>query len=224
MKKTLLASRIQTPDGTILHSKNTLDYVWHIDAISDEKYHLDGGTSYIKKSVNKHKAKNISVYNTDKIEKIREVFVWNTTGKSGLEAYYYVFLKDMSNTHIHAILDTQPLSVITQDVFKRELEYRTNKGLYIKEDNILHKNQFLLEKINKKGISINIEYGKKVIFTFKKSHIFTMICSDSSDFQNMLYSSAQELNYIIQYEKIKTNAKTGKITKIKDYGTKRYEK
>ena len=47
MKK-LLANRKQTPDGTILWSKHTHDYVDHQDNIDNQYYFLDGGNSYIR--------------------------------------------------------------------------------------------------------------------------------------------------------------------------------
>jgi hypothetical protein len=66
MEKKVIASRIQTPDGTILWSRHTHDYVAYEDKKTGEVYMLDGGTDYMKTSVNQVPAKNVSIYNTAK--------------------------------------------------------------------------------------------------------------------------------------------------------------
>ena len=61
MEAKLLAQRIQTPDGTILHSKHRHDYVTHTDA-NGETYMVDGGFEYRRGIVNKQPAKDVCVY------------------------------------------------------------------------------------------------------------------------------------------------------------------
>ena len=55
----LIANRIQTPDGTILWSRYTHDYLEYQDD-NGETYVLDGGTDYQRGSVNKVPAKDLS--------------------------------------------------------------------------------------------------------------------------------------------------------------------
>lgn len=228
MKKKLLASIIQTPDGTIMHSKYLYDCINHKDK-NGETYMLDGGTSHVRTSINKIKAKDLSVYDTDKIEKIRESFVWGSRGKSGLEYMVYNKLKDMSNIHIHAVLDTQ---LIISDglkfVFQRELEFRKKNMFVLYENNILHKIDHRLKYLKSKGIEILISYGSSIRFTLKNEHVFTMTCSDKYDFNIVLNQALNGLIDTISNEilndVIKTNKKTGKILKIKDHGKLRYKK
>jgi len=225
MKKNLLVSSIQTPDGTILHSKHKHDYALHKDK-NGETYFLDGGTTIIRTSLNKNKAKDLSVYDTDKIEKIRESFSWGSKGKSGFENIDYIKLKDMTNTHIHAVLDTQlMISDELRSVFQRELEFRKKSNIVIHEDNTLHKIDNRLKHLESLGISISISYGRGVYFTLKDVRVFTMTCSGKDDFNQVLDSAAKILIQMIHFDSdvIKMNQK-GKITKIEDYGKEKYKK
>lgn len=225
MKKKLLVSSIQTPDGTVLHSKHKYDYVLHKDK-NGETYFLDGGTTIVRTSLNKNKAKDISIYDTDKIEKIRETFSWGSKGKSGLENIDYIKLKDMTNVHIHSVLDTQlKISNELRSVFQRELEFRKKNIIVIYEDNTLYKIDNRLKHLESLGISISISYGRGVYFTLKDVRVFTMTCSDKDDFNQILYSATKSLIQMIHFDKdvIKMNKK-GKITKIEDYGKEKYKK
>ena len=104
MEKKVIASRIQTPDGTILWSRHTHDYITYQDTKNGEVYMLDGGTDYMKTSVNETPAKNVSIYNTAKWKTRREFIIRYTalldenkqpTGKSG-----FVRLSNMSDAHL----------------------------------------------------------------------------------------------------------------------------
>lgn len=225
MKNKLLVSSIQTPDGAVLHSKHKYDYVLHKDK-NGETYFLDGGTTIVRTSLNKNKANDLSVYDTDKIEKIRETFVWGSKGKSGLENIDYIKLKDMTNTHIHAIIDTQlMISDELRSVFQRELDFRKKNNIVIHEDKTLHKIDHRLKYLESLGISISISYGRGVYFTLKDVRVFTMTCSNKHDFNQMLDSAVKTLMQMIHFDKdiIKMN-KNGKITKIEDYGKQKYKK
>ena len=130
----ILANRICTPDGTILHSKHTHDYQSHTDA-NGEYYFTDGGCSYIRRSVNNVLANDLTVTLESPYEEQRKSFVWGTYGKDGKQKLQYKALKDLTTNHIQAILDTQthiPEWMRTM-IFERELSYRSHNDLHIWE-------------------------------------------------------------------------------------------
>jgi hypothetical protein len=72
--------------------------------------------------------------------KIREWMHWGTYGKNGDQPLKYVLLKDMSDEHIQAILETQVhiKGSFYEKQFKKELKRRTKypyKYLSIREKN-----------------------------------------------------------------------------------------
>jgi len=121
----IVANRMRTPDGTILHSMHRHDYVSHIDA-NGEEYMLDGGNDYIRTSVNEIPAEYLTVYASDDHSVIREVFTWGTRGPNGDQPIRRIYLKDMETDHINAILETQThITSCVRTIFENELEYRT---------------------------------------------------------------------------------------------------
>jgi hypothetical protein len=124
MMRILLVSAIITPDGTRLESLHRHDYQTYTDA-NGEEYMIDGGTDYIKRSVNKERAADDFVYNNDPHEVIREVFKWGTYGKNGDQSLKMKPLKSLDKEHIEAILKTQKhLKEHIKKVFVDELGYR----------------------------------------------------------------------------------------------------
>lgn len=125
-KHQLLRNAIETPDGTILESNHTHDYKTHRDEITHEIYMVDGGLSYLRRSVNKVPAKELSVSTAEPFHVQREVFKWGTYGKDGKGPKKYVSLKDLELSHIRAILETQHHIVgsYVEDLFLKELQYR----------------------------------------------------------------------------------------------------
>lgn len=122
----IIASRIRTPDGTILQSRHRHDYVTHIDTLTGEEYMLDGGTEYFRSNVNKVPAEDISVYMSDRHGKRREAFCWGTRGKDGRQPLVFKPIKDLDTEHINAILETQHhIAPWTRELFQAELDYRT---------------------------------------------------------------------------------------------------
>jgi len=125
--KHLLVSAIITPDGTRLESTHRHDYQEHEDA-NGETYMLDGGTSYIRRSLNQIPAKDASVYSDAPHETIREVFRWGTRGPDGLSPLQWKILSALEDDHIEAILETQrQLASHIIKVFKDEQEFRKNE-------------------------------------------------------------------------------------------------
>lgn len=124
MSRKLLVNAIITPDGTRLQSMNTHDYVTHTDA-NGEQYMLDGGISYIKRSVNKEPATDAFVYSDDPHEIIRTTFNWGTRGRGGNEPLKWKPLASLDTDHIEAILATQHhIGEVLKKVFENELEFR----------------------------------------------------------------------------------------------------
>lgn len=120
----ILVNMIRTPDGTILKSRHRHDYVTYTDKNGLE-YMVDGGLDYLRRNVHDlHPYEELSVHEEDSIEIIRERFDWGTYGKDGKQPFTRVLLKDMTEEHIQAILNTQRLLVSVQNMFHRELVYR----------------------------------------------------------------------------------------------------
>jgi hypothetical protein len=121
---------IYTPDGTLLVSYSTYDYKEHIDTESHERYMVDGGLSYARRSVNHVPAKDLSVRLDADIQEIREVFEWGTYGKDGTKQFKRVPLKNMSNAHLENIVkEGYKLSPL----MKLELKYREVNGIVIED-------------------------------------------------------------------------------------------
>lgn len=122
---TLVYNAIRTPDGTLLVSRHRHDYVVHDDRVSGEQYMLDGGIDYIRTSLNRVPATDESVTLDDGIGRVREVLEWGTRGRDGREPLRQILLKDMTNAHIQACLDTQPCMHTTyRKAFEMELKFR----------------------------------------------------------------------------------------------------
>ncbi len=128
--KQILANRIQTPDGTTLQSFHRHDYVVHRDRITGEDYMVDGGTTYLRRSVNLEPAKDLSVYDTDPHEVIREAFAWGTRGKDGTSPLVFKPLCTLAEDHIKAILATQHhIQPHIRKVFEDEIAYRNSDNV-----------------------------------------------------------------------------------------------
>jgi len=136
--KHIIYNAMRTPDGTVLHSRDRHDYVTHIDA-NGEKYMVDGGTDYLRRSVNKPPATDLSVYSNDPHEKIRQFMFWGTLGKdpdytANSLAYTWVALMNLSDGHINAIINTQNhLSDWRKQIFKDELDWRKRHHIFVEE-------------------------------------------------------------------------------------------
>jgi len=125
MEKVLVSGMI-TPDGTILYSRHRHDYKEHVDAITGEWMMIDGGTDYVKSSVNNVRAQYISLTTESPHVEIREHFGWGTYGKDGKEPLHEMILKDMETVHIEAVLRTQTrLGPHITKLFEDELEFRS---------------------------------------------------------------------------------------------------
>jgi hypothetical protein len=121
----IVSNRIRTPDGTILESRHRHDYVTYVDA-NGKEYMVDGGLEYLRRNVHDDAPyEELSVYDDAPYALVREVFKWGTRGKDGKQPLTYVPLKDLTNEHIEAILDTQiHISERIRKLFIGELTFR----------------------------------------------------------------------------------------------------
>lgn len=122
--KHILLNRIQTPDGTIITSTNRHNFVTHRDK-NGYMYAVDGGRAYQRIITDRSDYKNLVIYFEDPIEVVREYFTWGTYGKSGTSDLQQKLLRDLTNEHIQAIIETQKhLHPVVMETFQRELAYR----------------------------------------------------------------------------------------------------
>ena len=126
-RQMIVRNAIMTPDGTFLRSFHVHDYVTHKDTITGEEYMVDGGTQYLRRSVNIVPAEDFTVTMNDKFTLIRCAFVWKSYGKNGEYPHgIYIALCDMQADHIEAILDTQVhiRGTYVEELMIAELQYR----------------------------------------------------------------------------------------------------
>lgn len=125
MERILIANRIQTPDGTILHSKHRHDFVCHIDKVNGERYCVDGGNYYQKISFEKNPPIDCSIYSTDDFEEVRKVFLRGTYGKDGNEPLHYIALCEMSEEWIFNVIKC------IRDILKDDVYDETIQKVYL---------------------------------------------------------------------------------------------
>lgn len=119
----IVYNAMETPDGTVLESRHRHDYQTHTDQ-NGEEYMVDGGKAYLRRSVNKVPAKDLSLRLDDPHKDIREAVTWGTYGKDGKQPLRYVTIKEMTAEHILAVINTQRLAPFMYTILKYELEYR----------------------------------------------------------------------------------------------------
>lgn len=124
--KQIYASRLKTPDGTILQSFHRHDYKEHVDAVTGETYMIDGGVDYIRCSINQVPAEMLTVYEDDPFEVKREIPVWGTYGKDGKESFRWISVAEMVDAHIEALLD--PAMYVRKSIKDVLLEERARRG------------------------------------------------------------------------------------------------
>ena len=132
----ILRNALRTPDGTVLESKHTHDFVMHKDRVTDNDIGIDGGTAYLRRIGSLAFCVDLSVTTKDDFELVRAAFTWGTYGKDGKQPRTEVKLQDMTSEHIQAVLDTQRhiCGTVVEQLFKQELLYRSfQQG----QDNVL---------------------------------------------------------------------------------------
>lgn len=136
--KTLVVSRIQTPDGTILTSKHTHDFVSHKDANGLE-YFLDGGLEYQRISLHENApAQNISLYIDSPFEEIRKYYCRGSRGKDGQKPLTYTPMCEMSNDWLEncILYNTERgfgTTCMSTYLYMKELVFRFENNIFIKD-------------------------------------------------------------------------------------------
>jgi hypothetical protein len=115
---------MKTPDGTYIESIHRHDYVTHIDAITGEEYMVDGGTAYLRRSVNNVPAEDMSLYDDEPHEVQREVITWGTYGKHGDQPLTRKTIASMETEHIQAVLKECNPSLVIKNCMEKELQKR----------------------------------------------------------------------------------------------------
>lgn len=124
----ILVNKIQTPDGTILESKNRHDYVSHIDA-NGEWYMNDGGKDYLKRSVNIIPYIDLSIVDDGTHELRRKHLTWGRNydkDMNRLPKTEWITIENMTSDHIQAILDGLWVenNPFYKELFEEELKFR----------------------------------------------------------------------------------------------------
>ena len=126
----LILNQIKTPDGTILTSKSIHDFQRHTDKITGETYTVDGGLSMLGRSTNDVSAVEMSLYDDEPFQVVRQFIAWGTRGRSGEDPLKWVVLKELSDEHIDAILRTQTqISPTMKQYLMDEQAFRKNSPL-----------------------------------------------------------------------------------------------
>lgn len=127
----LICNRIMTPDGTILESKYTHDYVSYLD-MNGETYFVDGGHDYQRHSVNKVPCRDLSIYSDAPFSTIRKYLKRGTFDKDGNRIWKP--LCELSDSHLNNILDYYPKPNWFTEYVEQEIEYRKDNKIKIEDD------------------------------------------------------------------------------------------
>lgn len=137
MKHILISNKWRTPDGTLLISKHTHDFVSYKDA-NGEEYFVDGGNEYCRMSMNDIPMTSECVYADDDFEKVRLSLLRGTFGvdKKGGEHRIWLPMYKMSDSHIcntitYCGLDEDDTYDVYIHLYIKELIYRFENGLHV---------------------------------------------------------------------------------------------
>lgn len=135
MERQLVYSAIQTPDGTILESLYTHDYVTHLDK-NGKEYMLDGGTDYQRCIIHEDAPfKNLSLYEDDDFELIRQKVKRGGRGINGDEPLTWTPICEMNDGWLEAAIkynEERGLGdSIHNKLYKMEQEYRINNHIIV---------------------------------------------------------------------------------------------
>jgi hypothetical protein len=124
MHKHIVLNRIKTPDGTILTSWSRHDYKVYKDANGHE-YMVDGGQSYLKRGgTDLAPYTELSVYDTDTFELVRESLHWGTMGKDGSKELHWIPMHKMEEDHLRTLIERELGPAWIRAIFQKEIIYR----------------------------------------------------------------------------------------------------
>ncbi len=166
MERSLILNRWKTPDGTVLISRHTHDFVSHKDA-NGEDYFIDGGNEYVRMSVNKEEMENMCVYSDDQFSVIRKVLCRGTFDEN--DKRIWIPLCNMSNPHLENCVTYYARSFNEDGCTNRymiyylvELLFRWCLNEYIDEKTYTKKDAEYVSKAfveNTRSIEDTLDYG-----------------------------------------------------------------
>lgn len=133
MERELLVNRWRTPDGTVLQSFFTHDYVAHDDA-NGESYFVDGGSEYCRISLNNEKMTDMCVYDDSPFSLIRNTVRRGTFDSEGNRIWIPVC--NMSSPHLENCIVYMMKRYAKNKhlfVYIRELLLRWEANIYVPE-------------------------------------------------------------------------------------------
>lgn len=123
--KHLVYNAIKTPDGTVLESTSRHDYVTYKDSSNGLEYMVDGGLDYLRRTQHpNHPYQELTLYDDDNFEKVREVLKWGSRGPDGDRELRWIALCDMETDHIERVLELPYTKDFIKELLKKELKYR----------------------------------------------------------------------------------------------------
>lgn len=136
-ERKILINQIRTPDGTLLVSRHVHDYVRHYDKNGHE-YAIDGGQSYLSRQISKNapEYEELSVFEDDPFELIRQHCSRGGRGKDGKGDLTWVPLMNMSNEWLKNVIfynNKNGLYGYTY-FYGLELIYRRNNNIFIDDE------------------------------------------------------------------------------------------
>ena len=124
-----LTNAIQTPDGTIIESMYTHDFVCHVDE-NGKTYCVDGGPSYARRVFDTLDFKDLSVKDDGTHELRRKHLKWGVNfdkEMNRLSKTLWKTIESLDTDHIEAILDGgYAINPFYKEVFQEELKFRAN--------------------------------------------------------------------------------------------------
>lgn len=122
----LVKNCIETPDGTILYSRNKSDYQSHLDE-NGKTYFTDGGLDYVRCSAHGDEIHHC-VWDDEPFDKVRQAVEWAFYDPDRTDPFQYVRLCDMETKDIEvALRSCNFLAKRFHRVMRLELEYRQIK-------------------------------------------------------------------------------------------------
>lgn len=126
-ERQIVINRIQCDScKDIIISHHTHDYK-HCKC---ENVSVDGGTSYLRRGWEDGATyTDMSLYEDDSFEEIRELLTWGSRGKDGTQELQFLSLSKMENNHIEALLNLGYVGDMYKKMFRKELQYRKDNNI-----------------------------------------------------------------------------------------------